>query len=254
MRTLTATKSLVTLCVLCSSLSLSHVAAASDTKEVPLTSTMSKASYGIGFNLARNFYQQKVELDQAALEKGMRDAFAGKFDGNKGNEPALTQDDIRAALQVYQQDIQEKRTAALKKQATSNTTEAATFLADNAKKTGVITTASGLQYQVINRGKSTVKVRATDTVTVHYKGTLLNGEEFDSSYARHEPATFPVNGVIPGWTEALQLMAVGDKFMLYIPAALAYAEGGSPPKIGPNATLIFEVELLSIQSAKSSTK
>jgi FKBP-type peptidyl-prolyl cis-trans isomerase len=121
------------------------------------------------------------------------------------------------------------------------------FLAENAKKPNIKTTASGLQYEVLTKGKGTVSPSATDKVTVHYKGTTLDGAEFDSSYSRGEPASFPLNGVIPGWTEGVQLMKEGDKFRFYIPADLAYGSEGAGRLIGPNATLIFEVELIKIQ-------
>jgi FKBP-type peptidyl-prolyl cis-trans isomerase FklB len=130
-----------------------------------------------------------------------------------------------------------------------NQKEGEAFLAENKKKEGVITLPSGLQYKVIKAGSGN-KPKATDTVTVHYQGTLVNGTEFDSSYRRGQPVSFPVNGVIPGWTEALQLMEAGAKWQIVIPSNLAYGDRGAGPQIGPNATLIFEIELISIQEPK----
>lgn len=121
------------------------------------------------------------------------------------------------------------------------------FLAENTKKTNIVTTASGLQYEILTKGKGTTSPSATDSITVHYKGTTLDGEEFDSSYSRGEPATFPLNRVIAGWTEGVQLMKEGDKYRFYIPSGLAYGEQGAGRSIGPNATLIFDVELIKIQ-------
>lgn len=204
-----------------------------------LETTIQKVSYGIGHNISSNFNKQNITLDMTAFNKGMADGGAGK-------EPALDQQTIMAAMQEFQKEMMEKQLAESQKAAEGNKTEAAAFLAENAKKEGVVTTESGLQYKVITKGTGNKKPTAEDTVVVHYKGTLLNGEEFDSSYSRNEPATFGVGAVIPGWTEALQLMSVGDKLELVIPSELAYGEGGAGQKIGPNATLKFEVELLDI--------
>lgn len=204
-----------------------------------LETTLQKVSYGIGHNISSNFKKQNITLDMAAFNKGMDD-------GSSGKEPALDQQTIMTAMQEFQKELMEKQMAEQKKAAETNKAEADKFLAENKAKEGVITTASGLQYKVITKGTGDKKPTADDTVVVHYKGTLLNGEEFDSSYKRNEPATFGVGSVIPGWTEALQLMSVGDKFELYIPAELAYGDAGAGQKIGPNAALKFEVELLEI--------
>lgn len=205
-----------------------------------LETTIQKVSYGIGLNIATNFKKQNISLDMTAFNKGMED-------GSSGKEPALNQEAIMTAMQEFQKEMMEKQQAEQAKVSETNKADATKFLAENAKKEGVITTASGLQYKVITKGTGDKKPTAEDTVVVHYKGTLLNGEEFDSSYSRNEPATFPVGNVIPGWTEALQLMSVGDKLELYIPSELAYGEGGAGEKIGPNAALKFEVELLEIK-------
>jgi FKBP-type peptidyl-prolyl cis-trans isomerase FklB len=142
--------------------------------------------------------------------------------------------------------LSEKKAETMKKLAEKNKEDAVTFFAENKKKEGVKTLASGLQYKIITEGKGK-NPKATDTVTVHYRGTLIDGKEFDSSYRRGEPATFPVNGVIAGWTEALQLMKAGAKWQIFIPSNLAYEEKGIGNVIGPNAALIFEVELISVK-------
>jgi FKBP-type peptidyl-prolyl cis-trans isomerase len=144
----------------------------------------------------------------------------------------------------------EKRAQEIKKQAEENAAAGKAFLEENAKKEGVLTLESGLQYKVLEEGNGTSPAE-DDIVTVHYKGTLVDGTEFDSSYSRNEPATFPVNGVIKGWTEALQKMKTGDHWMIYIPAELAYGERQAGPTIGPNSTLIFDVTLLSIQDKEA---
>jgi FKBP-type peptidyl-prolyl cis-trans isomerase len=157
----------------------------------------------------------------------------------------LTQEEAVQVRQQYMQQMQAKRVAEQKAESDKNKTDGAKFLAENKSKPGVKTTASGLQYLVEKEGTGP-KPKETDTVKVNYLGTKIDGEKFDSSYDRGEPATFPLNGVIKGWTEGLQLMPVGSKYKLFLPADLAYGESG-PPKIGPNAALVFEVELLSIE-------
>jgi FKBP-type peptidyl-prolyl cis-trans isomerase len=202
-----------------------------------LTNPKQKASYAIGLNIGTTLKRQELDVDTKALTAGITDGFAGK--------PALTEDEQKAVLMDLQKSVmaraEEKQNAA----AETNLKAGEAFLAANAKKEGVKTTASGLQYKVINSGTG-LSPKLTDVVKVHYHGTLIDGTVFDSSVRRNQPATFPVNGVIPGWTEALQLMKVGDKWKLFIPAKLAYGEQG-PPSIGPNTTLIFEVELLGIE-------
>lgn len=207
---------------------------------------LSKVSYGIGLNIAQNFTQQKLELDMAAFDKGMTDGFAG-------TESAIPQEEIMAAMQEFQKEQQAKVLAERKLQEEGNKQAGEKFLSDNAAKEGVVTTESGLQYKVITAAEG-AKPTAADTVVVHYRGTLINGEEFDSSYSRNQPATFGVGSVIPGWTEALQLMTVGSKYELVIPADLAYGAGGAGAKIGPNATLVFEVELLEIAKKEEPKK
>jgi len=198
-----------------------------------------KASYSIGYDIGSTFKKQNVELNADALFAGFKDALAAK-------EAALSKEEREKTLEVFQKEMMEKQVAASKEAATKNAAEGEKFLAENKNKEGVKTTASGLQYKVLKEG-SGPSPKETDTVVTNYKGTLLDGTEFDSSYKRNEPMTFPVNRVIKGWTEALQLMKPGAKYQLFIPAALAYGERGAGRDIGPNATLIFEVELLSIK-------
>lgn len=209
----------------------------------PFKTTKEKVSYGLGFNIGRNisqsFEKDGLDVDFDVLTKGLLDAF-------KKAEPKLKEDEIREAMIAFQEEMRAKKTAARKEEADKNKKDGAAFLAKNGKEKGVVTTKSGLQYIVLKEGKGD-SPKKTDTVKTHYRGTLLSGEEFDSSYKRNQPATFPVSGVIKGWTEALQLMKVGSKFKLFVPSELAYGANprqGSP--IGPNAMLIFEVELLEI--------
>ncbi len=197
-----------------------------------------KLSYIIGLDIGRNLKSQSVDVDQSALSKGIKDALSG-------GKPSLTDEEIRETMTAFQKEMIAKRQALAEK----NKKEGEAFLAENKKKKGVTTLPSGLQYKVITPGKGK-KPKPTDTVTVQYRGTLIDGTEFDSSYRRGQPATFPVNGVIPGWTEALTLMQEGAKWQIFVPSNLAYGEKGSGAQIGPNATLIFEVELISVQEKK----
>jgi FKBP-type peptidyl-prolyl cis-trans isomerase FklB len=188
-----------------------------------------RVSYGVGFNVGTTVATQAdVKVDQAALRAGLEDGIA------KAN-PRLSSSELQAAFSVVQQRAVERQLAQAKE-----------FFEKNRARPGVTVTASGLQYEVVKRGPGPAKPKPTDTVTVHYQGTLLDGTIFDSSIQRGQPAQFTVNGVIRGWTEALQLMSVGDKWKLYIPAGLAYGPRGNG-KIPPNAPLIFEVELLGIK-------
>lgn len=196
-------------------------------------------SYAIGWQTGQSFVQQKVDVDQESFIEGMRDAMAG-------TDSKFTEQEMIAAMQQLQQEMMAKQQAQAQEQASANQAASAEFFATNGAREGVTTLPSGLQYEVLTAGTG-AKPAATDTVTVHYRGTLLDGSEFDSSYARGTPATFPLNQVIPGWTEGLQLMTVGSKWKLFIPSDLGYGMRGSPPKIGPGATLIFEVELLEIK-------
>ncbi|MBW2451379.1 MAG: FKBP-type peptidyl-prolyl cis-trans isomerase [Deltaproteobacteria bacterium] len=211
---------------------------ASKEKEVTLDSQKSRISYTIGLNIGRDFVNQEMDIDADVLLAGLQDAMAQK-------EPRMTEDEMAAEVQSFQQDMQAKAEAKMKALAEKNLEEGKAFLAENASKEGVMVTESGLQYKIIEAGTGDAPTES-DTVTVHYKGTLIDGTQFDSSYDRGQPATFPVGGVIPGWTEALQLMKPGAKFQIYIPAELAYGERGAGQDIGPNATLIFDVELIEV--------
>jgi len=215
------------------------------------TEKRDKVSYSIGVDIGSNMKRQGVDVNPDVLAQGMRDAFAGK--------PVMTEEQMKATLQDFQKDMQAKMQAKreqmeskMKADAPKNKEAAEKFLAENKTKEGVKTTASGLQYKVITTGTGPTP-KATDTVSVNYKGTLIDGTEFDASDKHGGPATFPVNGVIPGWTEALQLMPVGSKWQLFIPPSLAYGENG-PPSIGSNQALIFEVELVSIKKPEAEEK
>lgn len=198
-----------------------------------------KASYSIGYDIGSTFKKQNIELNTDALFAGLKEALAGK-------EATMSKEEREKTLETFQKEMMEKQVAASKEAATKNQAEGEKFLAENKKKDGIKTTASGLQYKVLKEGTGPTP-KETDTVVTNYRGTLIDGTEFDSSYKRNEPASFPVNRVIKGWTEALQLMKVGSKYQLFIPAALAYGERGAGRDIGPNSTLIFDVELLSIK-------
>jgi FKBP-type peptidyl-prolyl cis-trans isomerase len=207
------------------------------TKE--LESTTEKASYAIGLDVGNSLQQVKDDIDLPSLLQGLTDQLTDR-------ESLLTPEEARAVLQEFAMAVQEKGAEARNEAMEKNLAEGQAFLRDNGAKEGVVTTESGLQYSVLTEGDGATP-GATDQVTVHYRGTLLDETVFDSSYDRGEPVTFPVNGVIPGWTEALQLMKVGGKYRLFIPSDLAYGEQGAGADIGPNATLIFEVELVAIQ-------
>ena len=191
-----------------------------------------KISYIIGLQYGNGLKLQAIEINFRAFKKGIND-------GLKGGRQLLSNAEIRKVMQQFQIDRQEKAIS-------KNRREARAFLAKNRSRKGVRTTASGLQYQVIRPGTGR-SPKATESVRTHYRGTLLSGKEFDSSYRRNRPATFPVNGVIRGWVEALQLMKVGGKWKLWIPAKLAYGQRGQGRIIGPGALLVFELELLAIQ-------
>ncbi len=200
-----------------------------------------KVSYSIGLDIGNTFKKQSMDINLDILMSGLRDALGGA-------KPLMTEEQIKETMTAYSTTMREKQAAQAKEESTKNSAVGEKFLTENKTKEGVKTTASGLQYKVLKEG-SGESPKATDTVEVNYRGTLINGTEFDSSYKRNEPASFPVNRVIPGWTEALQLMKPGSKYQLFIPAALAYGERGAGQDIGPNETLIFEVELLNVKPA-----
>jgi FKBP-type peptidyl-prolyl cis-trans isomerase len=206
--------------------------------DVSLESSDQRLSYGIAYGLGQRMANDKVPLDVEAFTAGMRDAL-------EGNESRLSPEEVQAEMQAYQEKMQAEQQAAQAVAAEANKEAASAFFVENGAREDVVTTDSGLQYEVIEVGEGS-KPSAEDSVQVHYRGTLLDGTEFDSSYSRGEPVTFGVGQVIPGWTEALQLMPVGSKWKLYIPSDLAYGAGGAGGVIGPNAALVFEVELLDI--------
>ena len=210
-------------------------------RQTPLTlkTPKDKASYAIGLNIGRGMRKDAVDIDPNILSRGLKDGLAG-------GKPLLTDEEAKTALMVLQSDVRKKQADKMLLVGETNKKEGEEFLAANKTKEGVVTLPSGLEYKIMKEGTGP-KPSATDSVVCNYRGTLLNDTEFDSSYKRGQPATFPVGGVIKGWTEALQLMPVGSKWQLFIPSELAYGQRGPSPEIGPNSTLIFEVELLSIQ-------
>jgi FKBP-type peptidyl-prolyl cis-trans isomerase len=210
--------------------------------KIPLTlkTEKDKVSYAIGVNIGKSMRKDTVDIDPAIFSRGMKDALAG-------GKLLLTDDEMKASLTKLQADLRVKQEQAMQKAGEINKKAGDDFLAQNKTKEGVVALPDGLQYKILKAGTGP-KPAATDSVVCNYRGTLLDGTEFDSSYKRGQPATFPVSGVIKGWTEAVQLMPVGSKWQLFIPADLAYGNRGAGADIGPNATLIFEVELLSIQN------
>src|SRR6516164_11172756 len=202
-------------------------------KSPQLKDQKDKVSYSIGMQIGFNLGRQKVDVNPDILAAGIKDAIAGN--------PQLTTEQVKDIMSQFEKDMEQKQ----KQLGEKNKTDGEKFLEDNKKKPGVKATASGLQYKVEKEGTGP-QPKATDMVSVNYRGTLIDGTEFDSSYKRGEPTTFPVNRVIKGWTEALQLMKPGAKYKLFIPSNLAYGPGGAGGDIGPNATLIFDVELMTV--------
>ncbi|MDP2158235.1 MAG: FKBP-type peptidyl-prolyl cis-trans isomerase [Nitrospirota bacterium] len=198
-----------------------------------------KLSYSMGVATGTQMKRQSVDVDVDMFAKGLRDSVSG-------GKLQMTEQEIQEALMKFQQEMAAKQAEKTKQLTEINKKEGEAFLAENKKKEGVKTLPSGLQYKVITEGSGN-SPKETDTVTTHYRGTLIDGTEFDSSIKRGQPATFAVKGVIKGWTEALQLMKEGSKWQLFIPSELAYGERGAGQQIGPNSALIFEVELISIK-------
>ena len=201
-----------------------------------------RLSYTVGMDIGQSLAEQDLELDLDLLVEALRASYAGE-------ETLLTREEALAErdefMQRRQREMEEQRSV----DAARNLEEGQAFLEQNRDREGIVETESGLQYRVIEEGEGSSPA-ATDQVTVHYRGTLINGTEFDSSYARGEPATFALNQVIPGWTEGVQLMKEGAKYEFFIPSDLAYGEQGRPGPIGPNSTLVFEVELVEVQDSE----
>ena len=204
-----------------------------------LKDPQAQVSYAIGLNIGAGLKRDSIKIDPAIVTQGVKDALAGA--------PLMTEDQMRAVLTKLQADVQAARAEKAAHASETNKAEGEAFLKANAAKPGVTTLPSGLQYEILTAGKG-VKPEANQIVLCNYRGTLLDGTEFDSSYKRGAPDTFPVSGVIKGWTEALQRMPIGSKWRIYVPANLAYGTKGAGPDIGPNAVLIFDIELLAVQT------
>lgn len=215
---------------------------ASAAEDMALKDQKDKVSYSIGVNIGNSLMTLPVEVNLDLIIKGIKDRVAG-------TQLLMTEQEMFDTMTAFQKEVTVKYAEQMKVLGEKNKKEGEVFLAENKKKEGVNTLPSGLQYKVLTAGTGK-KPADTDTVTVHYRGTLIDGTEFDSSYRRGQPATFAVKGVIPGWTEALKLMQQGAKWQIFVPSHLAYGERGAGNQIGPNATLTFEVELISIQEKK----
>ncbi|WP_238946725.1 FKBP-type peptidyl-prolyl cis-trans isomerase [Seongchinamella unica] len=224
----------------CNQQTASTESASAPAAEVALENSDQRLSYGIAFGLGQRMAQDGMPMDIDAFTAGFRD-------GAEGKEGKLTQEEIQAEMQSYQEKMMAEQQAAQAALGEANLAAAIAYLEENKAREGVVVTETGLQYEIIEAGEGP-KPGPEDTVEVHYRGTLADGTEFDSSYKRGETVTFGVGQVIPGWTEALQLMTVGSKWNLYIPPELGYGAGGAGQMIGPNSALIFEVELVSIPS------
>jgi FKBP-type peptidyl-prolyl cis-trans isomerase FklB len=215
-------------------------------KPLTLTTDKQKLSYAIGMNIGEGMKRDADDIDPAIVVQGLKDALAG-------GKLLMTDVEAKGVMNNFRAEMIKKKQAEEQRLSETNKQAGEKFLADNKAKEGVVTLPSGLQYKIVKQGTGP-KPTATDTVVTNYRGTLIDGTEFDSSYKRGEPATFPVGQVIKGWTEALQLMPVGSKWELYVPADLAYGQRSPGPEIGPNSTLIFDVELLSIENKDDKAK
>lgn len=199
-----------------------------------------KLSYSIGVDIGNNLKKLQIETDASIIAQGLKDTLSG-------SRLLLSDQEMRDIIAKFEKEMITKRAETMKKVAETNKKDGDTFLAENKKKPGVVTLPDGLQYKVITEGSGGRSPKPTDKVIVNYRGTLINGKEFDSSFTHKEPVIFTVNGVIPGWTEALQKMKTGAKWQLFVPPNLAYGDRGAGNVVGPNSTLIFEVELVSIK-------
>ena len=213
--------------------------AAKSPQVLTLKTQKDKISYAIGMNIGQSMKKDSLDLDPAIVSRGLNDALTGA-------KPLMTDEEAKTVMTEFRSEMMKKQQSAAQQAGDSNKQAGQQFLATNKTKEGVVTLPSGLQYKVLKDGTGP-KPTASDTVVTNYRGTLIDGTEFDSSYKRGEPATFPVGQVIKGWIEALQLMPVGSKWQLFIPSDLAYGERSPGGEIGPNSTLIFDIELLSIQ-------
>lgn len=208
-------------------------------EKIELKDQKAKISYVIGLSVGKNFKQQTMDIDPDTFARGFKD-------GLSGSEPSLGEAEMREVMTSFQTELKTKHEEKTKQAAEKNKKEGQAFLAENKKKEGVVTLPSGLQYKILKEGTGP-SPKLSDTVVTHYRGTLIDGTEFDSSAKQGQPASFRLDGIIKGWTEALQLMKAGAKWQLFIPADLAYGEQGAGAVIGPNATLIFDIELVSIE-------
>ena len=216
------------------------LAAQVSAQEAPALKTQKETmSYAIGVDVARNFQRLGLDLDLDALIKAMRDVYSGE-------KLLMSEEDLRTAKSVYQVELREKQVVAVRRAAEENKIAGIAFLAENKGKEGVVTLPSGLQYKVLKAGDGKMP-KASDTVECHYRGTLLDGTEFDSSYSKGQPAKLTISAIIAGWREALKLMPVGSKWQLFVPPQLAYGERGNGRGVGPNETLVYEMELLAIK-------
>jgi FKBP-type peptidyl-prolyl cis-trans isomerase FklB len=214
-------------------------AAAKSEAPPALKNQKDKVSYSIGLEMGSGMKQQKLDVDPDLVLRGFRDGFSGA-------KRSMTEDEVKEVMEVFEKELEARMAKESQELPAKNKKEGDAFLAENKKKEGVKTLPSGLQYKIVREGTGATP-KMDDKVSTHYRGTLIDGTEFDSSYSRKEPSSFTLRQVIKGWQEALQLMKVGSKWQLFIPSELAYADKGAGRTIGPNATLIFDIELLSIE-------
>lgn len=214
-------------------------------EEAVLKSQQEKVSYGIGMDIGNGLKSQSIDVDPDILARGIKDVMSG-------SKTLMTEEEFRETMMNFRNELMAKQMERMKEVAEKNKKDGEAFLEENKKKEGVVVLPSGLQYKVIKEGAGETP-KPTDMVTAEYRGTLVDGTEFDSSARHGQPMTFRVDGVIPGWTEALQMMKVGSKWQLFIPPSLAYGERGAGRDIGPNSTLVFDVELISIQGGPEAT-